>query len=33
MDIMLRASLTEMVFNCPPLFSFTYRFLQASVPA
>jgi class 3 adenylate cyclase len=32
-DIMLRASLKEMVFNWPPLFSFTYRFLQATVPA
>jgi class 3 adenylate cyclase len=33
LDIMLRASLKEMVFNWPPLFSFTYRFLQATVPA
>jgi len=27
-DIMLRASLKELVFNWQPLFSFTYRFLQ-----
>jgi len=33
LDIMLRASLKEMVFNWPPLFSFTYRFLQATIPA
>lgn len=33
LDIMLRASLKEMVFNWPPLFSFTYRFLQSTVPA
>jgi class 3 adenylate cyclase len=32
-DIMLRASLKELVFNWPPLFSFTYRFLQATTPA
>ncbi|WP_155318909.1 adenylate/guanylate cyclase domain-containing protein [Desulfosarcina alkanivorans] len=29
-DIMLRASLKELVFNWQPLFSFTYRFLQAT---
>jgi class 3 adenylate cyclase len=28
LDIMLRASLKELVFNWPPLFAFTYRFLQ-----
>ena len=33
LDIMLRASLKELVFNWPPLFSFTYRFLQKTVPA
>jgi len=33
LDIMLRASLKELVFNWPPLFSFTYRFLQETVPA
>ena len=31
-DIMLRASLKELVFNWQPLFSFTYRFLQATTP-
>jgi class 3 adenylate cyclase len=29
-DIMLRASLKELVFNWQPLFSFTYQFLQAT---
>lgn len=33
LDIMLRASLKELVFDWPPLFSFTYRFLQATTPA
>lgn len=33
LDIMLRASLQELVFNWPPLFSFTYRFLQETTPA
>jgi class 3 adenylate cyclase len=28
LDIILRASLKELVFNWPPLFAFTYRFLQ-----
>lgn len=32
LDIMLRASLKELVFDWPPLFSFTYRFLQATTP-
>jgi class 3 adenylate cyclase len=32
-DIMLRASLKELVFNWQPLFSFTYRFLQDATPA
>ncbi len=31
-DIMLRASLKEMVFNWQPLFSFIYRFLQETTP-
>lgn len=31
-DIMLRASLKELVFNWQPLFSFTYQFLQANTP-
>ncbi len=31
LDIMLRASLKELVFNWPPLFAFTYRFLQATI--
>ncbi len=31
-DIMLRASLKELVFNWQPLFSFTYRFLQETTP-
>ncbi|MGD8703507.1 MAG: hypothetical protein PVG51_16970 [Desulfosarcina sp.] len=33
LDIMLRASLKELVFNWPPLFSFTYRFLRETTPA
>ncbi len=33
LDIMLRASLKEFVFDWPPLFTFTYRFLQATIPA
>jgi hypothetical protein len=32
-DIMLRASLKELVFNWQPLFSFTYQFLQATTSA
>ncbi len=32
-DIMLRASLKELVFNWQPLFSFTYRFLQETTSA
>ena len=31
-DIMLRASLKELVFNWQPLFSFIYRFLQETTP-
>jgi class 3 adenylate cyclase len=31
-DIMLRASLKELVFNWQPLFSFVYRFLQETTP-
>ncbi|MGA6924459.1 MAG: hypothetical protein WBY88_02190, partial [Desulfosarcina sp.] len=31
-DIMLRASLKELIFDWQPLFSFTYRFLQAVTP-
>jgi class 3 adenylate cyclase len=33
LDIMLRASLKELVFNWPPLFAFTYRFLQQTTAA
>ena len=33
LDIMLRASLKELVFNWPPLFAFTYRFLRETTPA
>lgn len=33
LDIMLRASLKELVFDWPPLFTFTFRFLQATTPA
>ena len=32
-DIMLRASLKELVFNWQPLFSFIYRFLQETTPS
>jgi class 3 adenylate cyclase len=31
-DILLRASLKELVFNWPPLFSFIYQFLEEATP-
>jgi class 3 adenylate cyclase/DNA-binding transcriptional MerR regulator len=33
LDIILRASLQELVFNWPPLFAFIYRFLQETIAA